>query len=128
MSKRIGVFTIASKNYLAYVRVLLKSVAKVHPEYELYLCLADRVDGYFDAVSEPFTVVQADAIGIPTLDDMAIRYDIMEFNTAVKPYMFQWLLQNKELDSVIYLDPDIRVYSRLTAIEQQLATRSARQR
>ena len=122
MSKRIGVFTIASKNYLAYVRVLLKSVAKVHPEYELYLCLADRVDGYFDAVSEPFTVVQADAIGIPTLDDMAIRYDIMEFNTAVKPYMFQWLLQNKELDSVIYLDPDIRVYSRLTAIEQQLAT------
>ena len=122
MSKRIGVFTIASKNYLAYVRVLLKSVAEVHPEYALYLCLADRVDGYFDAESEPFTVVQADSIGIPTFDDMAIRYDIMEFNTAVKPYMFQWLLENKELDSVIYLDPDIRVYSRLSAIEQQLAT------
>lgn len=120
MSKGIGVFTIASKNYLAYARVLLKSVAKLHPEYSLYLCLVDRVDDYFDAEAEPFTVVQADALGIPTFDDMAVRYDIMEFNTAVKPSMFQWLFRTTGLDSVIYLDPDIRVYSRLDAIEQAL--------
>jgi glycosyltransferase involved in cell wall biosynthesis len=120
MSKGIGVFTIASKNYLAYARVLLKSVAKLHPEYSLYLCLVDRVDGYFDAEAEPFTVVQADALGIPTFDDMAVRYDIMEFNTAVKPSMFQWLFRTTGLDSVIYLDPDIRVYSRLDAIEDAL--------
>src|SRR6266404_3772376 len=113
MSKRkIGIFTIASKNYLAYVRVLLKSVAAIHPEYSLYLCLVDTVDGAFDPRAEVFEVIQSDAIGVTHFDDMAVRYDIMEFNTAVKPFMFRWLLDNTDLDSVIYLDPDTRVYSR----------------
>jgi glycosyltransferase involved in cell wall biosynthesis len=123
MSKRkIGVFTIASKNYLAYVRVLLNSVAAIHPEYTLYLCLADTVDGNFDPRAEAFTVIQSDSIGIPHFNDMALRYDIMEFNTAVKPFMFQWLLDNTDLDSIIYLDPDIRVYSRFDRLEAVLAS------
>lgn len=120
--RRIGIFTIASKNYLAYVRVLLKSVAAVHPEYELYLCLADKVEGAFDPRGEVFRVVQSDSIGIPYFDDMAVRYDIMEFNTAIKPFMFRWLLDNTNLDSVIYLDPDIRVYSRFDRLEAVLAS------
>jgi glycosyltransferase involved in cell wall biosynthesis len=123
MSKRkIGIFTIASKNYLAYVRVLLKSVAAIHPEYALYLCLVDTVDGKFDPRAEVFTVIQSDSIGIPHFDDMAVRYDIMEFNTAVKPFMFQWLLDNTDLDSIIYLDPDTRAYSRFDRLEAVLAS------
>jgi glycosyltransferase involved in cell wall biosynthesis len=123
MSKRkIGIFTIASKNYLAYVRVLLKSVAAIHPEYALYLCLADTADGKFDPSAEVFKVIQSDSIGIPHFDDMAVRYDIMEFNTAVKPFMFQWLLDNTHLDSIIYLDPDIRVYSRFDRLEAVLTS------
>jgi len=84
-SRSVTLFTIASKNYLAYVRVLLASVAAVHPEYRLVLCLADHAAPELKAGSEPFEVVQADAIGIPSFDDMVLRYDIMEFNTAVKP-------------------------------------------
>lgn len=123
MSKhKIGIFTIASKNYLAYVRVLLKSVAAIHPEYTLYLCLADTVDDKFDPHAEVFKVIQSDSIGIPHFDDMALRYGIMEFNTAVKPFMFQWLLDNTDLDSIIYLDPDIRVYSRFDRLEAVLAS------
>jgi glycosyltransferase involved in cell wall biosynthesis len=123
MSKRkIGIFTIASKNYLAYVRVLLKSVAATHPEYSLYLCLVDEVDGAFDPHAEVFQVIQSDNIGIPHFDDMAVRYDIMEFNTAVKPFMFRWLLDNTDLDSIVYLDPDIRVYSRFDRLEAVLAS------
>jgi glycosyltransferase involved in cell wall biosynthesis len=123
MSKhKIGIFTIASKNYLAYVRVLLKSVAAIHPEYALYLCLADTVDDKFDPRAENFKVVQSDSIGIPHFDDMALRYGIMEFNTAVKPFMFQWLLDKTDLDSIIYLDPDIRVYSRFDRLEAVLAS------
>jgi hypothetical protein len=117
---KIGVFTIASKNYLAYVRVLLNSVARIHPEYKLFLCLADRVDGYFDADAEPYTVVQADQLGIQSFEDMSLRYDIMEFNTAVKPFMFRWLFDHTDLDVVIYLDPDIRAYSRFDRLEAVL--------
>jgi FkbM family methyltransferase len=120
--RKIGVFTIASKNYLAYVRVLLKSVAVLHPEYALYLCLADKVDGAFDPREEGFHVVPSDGIGIPHFDDMSVRYDIMEFNTAIKPFMFRWLLDNTDLDSVIYLDPDIRAFSRFSHLEAVLAS------
>jgi len=115
--RSVTLFTIASKNYLAYVRVLLASVAAVHPEYRLVLCLADHAAPELKAGSEPFEVVQADAIGIPSFDDMVLRYDIMEFNTAVKPYMIRWLFDHSDSDVVIYLDPDIRVYSPLRAIE-----------
>jgi len=116
----IGVFTIASKNYLAYVRTMLNSVARVHPEYKLYLCLADQVDDYFEADQEPYTVIQADQLGIHNFTDMTLRYDIMEFNTAVKPFMFRWLFDNTDLDTVIYLDPDTRAYSRFDRLESVL--------
>ncbi len=116
----MGVFTIASKNYLAYVRVLLKSVAAAHPEYALFLCLVDDVEDAFDPGAEPFRVVQSDNIGIPHFDDMSVRYDIMELNTAVKPFMFQWMINNTNLDTIIYLDPDIQVYSRFDQLESIL--------
>ena len=118
--RKIGVFTIASKNYLAYVRVLLKSVATLHPEYDLFLCLADTIDGEFEPRLEPFSIVQSSNIGIPNFEYMTMRYDIMEFNTAIKPFMFQWLMDNTDLDSIIYLDPDIRAYSRFERLQSIL--------
>jgi FkbM family methyltransferase len=120
--RKIGVFTIASKNYLAYVRVLFRSLAAVHPEYEFHLCLADKIDAAFDPSKERFKTIESDRIGIPNFESMTVRYDIMEFNTAVKPFMFRWLLDNTDLDSVIYLDPDIQVYSRFDRLEGVLAS------
>jgi hypothetical protein len=117
---KIGIFTVASRNYLAYVRVLFDSVAAAHPEMPRYLCLVDTIDDCFNPDEERFQVIRSDRIGVPYFEDMALRYDIMEFNTAVKPFMFQWLFDNTDLDAVIYLDPDIRVYSRMTRVTEML--------
>ncbi len=116
----ISVFTIAAKNYLAYVRVLLDSIRRLHPEYKLFLCLADRVDGRFEPKDEGYSIVTAEDLRIPNFVDFSLRYDIMEFSTAVKPFMFRWLFENTESDAVIYLDPDIRLYSRLDRLEELL--------
>lgn len=118
---KVACFTIASKNYLSYVRILFDSVARTNPQFRLYLCLADVDDRARPSVSGNFEVVQADALGIPHFEDFAFRYDIMEFNTAVKPYMFQRLFANSDFDAVIYLDPDIRCFSGLDAIIKLLA-------
>lgn len=117
---KIGVFTIVSKNYIAYARTLMASLKKYHPEYDRYLCLADEVNQSFDVSEEIFDLVQADQLGIDTFQDMTIRYDIMEFNTAVKPFMIEWLFANTDLDAVIYLDPDIQVFSRFDRLESEL--------
>ena len=51
---------------------------------------------------------------------MTLRYDIMGFNTAVKPFTFLWLFENTDLDAIIYLGPDIHVYSRFGLLEEKL--------
>ena len=118
--KRIGLFTIASKNYLAYARVLLQSVARFHPNYRLFLCLVDEVSGKFDPEREPFTIISAKDLGIESFDDMRLRYDVMELNTAVKPFVFEHLFEKSELDALIYLDPDIRLYFKMGLLESVL--------
>lgn len=117
---KLACFTIASRNYLSYVRVLFDSLARTNPQFHRYLCLADVDDQTRPSVSGDFDVVQADALNIPNFEDFAFRYDIMEFNTAVKPYMFQWVFANSDVDAVIYLDPDIRCFSGLDAIAKLL--------
>ncbi len=118
--RRIGVFTVAAKNYLPFVRVLFDSLRESHPEYERYLCLADRVDGYFEPSREAFKTIPAEELQIEHFEDMTIRYGILEFSTAVKPFMFRWMFEHTDLDSVIYLDPDIFVYSRFEQLEKIL--------
>lgn len=119
-STQIALFTIVSKNYLAYARTLLNSVAKMHPEFKLFLCLVDEIDDCFKPDEELFSIVKADELGIPSFRDMALRYDVMELNTAVKPFMFRWMFNNLNIGAAIYLDPDIRLYSRLDHLIDEL--------
>lgn len=117
---KVGVCTVASKNCLSFVRTLFASLARVHPEYRLFLCLTDRVDGFFDPAAEPYAIVEVERLGIPNFGDVALRYDILEFNCAVKPFMFRWMFDNTDLDAVIYLDSDIHVYSRFDCLAEVL--------
>ncbi|MEM0333388.1 MAG: glycosyltransferase [Candidatus Aenigmatarchaeota archaeon] len=114
--QKVAVFTIASKNYISQARVLMSSIEKFHPEWSRFLFLADLIDGYFDPKKESFTTIEVEKIDIPTLLDMVMRYNITEFNTAVKPFVFKWLLINEGYDAVIYLDPDIEVFSPLEEV------------
>jgi hypothetical protein len=103
----------------------LNSVAQLHPEYKLYLCLADRIEGFFDPAYEIFSVIEAEDLNIPKFRDFALRYDIFEFNTALKPFMFRWLFNHTDLDSVIYLDSDICAYSRFDHLETLLSSKTS---
>jgi hypothetical protein len=118
--KSTALFTITSKNYVSYARTVLNSVAKLHPEYALFLCLADKPDEGFDMDGEPFMIVPAHGLDIPCFVDMTVRYDVLEFNTAVKPFMFQWLYDNTDLEKVIYFDPDLHLYQRLDDLTGEL--------
>jgi glycosyltransferase involved in cell wall biosynthesis len=107
-----AIFTVCSNNYLPMARVLLESAKRHHPEAAIYLCLADEKvadAGFYPGICE---VVTADALAIPDFREFAFRYGIMEFNTAVKPFMFRHLLARGH-DSIVYLDPDIEVFAPL---------------
>ncbi|HWJ70436.1 MAG TPA: hypothetical protein VNS79_10355 [Sphingobium sp.] len=67
-----------------------------------------------------FEAVAVHDLSIENFADMAFRYDVMELNTAVKPFMFRWLLEQQGYDRAIYLDPDIFVYRPLAEVEALL--------
>jgi hypothetical protein len=109
--------TIASANYLPYVKTLMQSVRDTNPEYLRYFILVDKKPLEEVDCGELFEIIEADQIGIANFGDMAIRYDVMELNTAVKPFAIEWIFENTHASSVAYLDPDICVYRRLEELE-----------
>jgi len=109
-------FTIVSKNYISNARVLIKSFLKYHPKIKTFVLIADKVDGYFDPGKERFEVIEADSIGIDDFDSFSFKYNIVEFNTAVKPYFFDYLFTHLGFKKIIYLDPDIVVFRELSDV------------
>lgn len=120
-SRRLAVFTICSNNYMPFARVLLDSVNQHHPDADTFVALADEVvewDGLYEGT---FKLIEARDLGIPGFRNFAFRYDIMEFNTAIKPFVFLHLMQQLQYDDIIYFDPDIQVYAPLSAVLGPLA-------
>jgi len=107
--KELVFFTIVSRNYLAYALTLMQSVAARHPDSKRYLCLADERADDPALDSDLFETVTIDQLGLPDFEAFVFRYDIMELNTAVKPYMFEWLRMRHPQAGLVYLDPDIYV-------------------
>jgi hypothetical protein len=49
---------------------------------------------------------------------MLIRYNVIEFNTAVKPFYFEYLFRTRpEVERIYYIDPDIILYQPLSNLE-----------
>jgi hypothetical protein len=113
------VFTIASKNYLAYARALLCSVALHQPDTSTYLFLADEPEGCFGPTREAFTVIGVSDLSIPSFNRFAFKYSVLELNTAVKPYAFRYLFEHG-YTRVVYFDPDIVVYCGLGTVFEPL--------
>jgi hypothetical protein len=109
-------FTLASRNYLAYVLTLMRSLAAQHPDAKRYLCLVDERAGDPALDTPLFEVIPIDQLGLPHFEAFVFRYDIMELNTAVKPYMFEWLRARHPDAGLVYLDPDIFVVRPLSEI------------
>ncbi|MEO8459458.1 MAG: glycosyltransferase [Dokdonella sp.] len=114
-------FTIASRNYLAYAMTLMQSIAALYPDAPRYLILADRDENDVALVGAPFITIPAEALALPDFDAFAFRYNIMEFNTAIKPYAFAHLRRRHPGHGIVYLDPDILVVEPLTEVEAAFA-------
>lgn len=115
-SKQTVLFTIVSCNYLAYACTVLQSVRQHHPEFGLLICLVDESDELNCVEVDGFHHVQVRDIDLPNFLDMRLRYDVMELNTAVKPYFIDWIYAHTGVDRVIYFDPDLFLYQQLNDV------------
>jgi hypothetical protein len=107
--------TIVSLNYLPYARTLCNSFLHFHPDCKFYVLIVDRLPSNFDRATEHFELITVEELGIYNFLSVAFKYDILELNTNVKPTFLRLLLA-RNIDQVVYLDPDICVYHALDSV------------
>ena len=83
-SMKTAFFTICSRNYLAFALTLRQSVLRAEPDHAFYIFLADEAADA-DRLSS-IEVIPVAELERPEIASMALRYTIMEFNTAIKPF------------------------------------------
>jgi|SRR5271166_441825 len=121
---KIAVFTSITAAYLPNARLLAASLVKHHPDWDFYLLFNDRTPPDIRWEDEPFQhVVFADWLRIDRpWYRFAYGYSVVEFCTATKGTMAQYLLRTLNYEAVIYLDPDIYVFSPLLEVVDILNT------
>ncbi|MHB1304813.1 MAG: glycosyltransferase family 32 protein [Acidiphilium sp.] len=115
-------FTSATFTYLDRARVLAETIRKHHPDWRLHLLLCDEEPpGFFwNPSNEIFdSIVRTNELEIPDYRRWAFGHNIVEFCTAVKGFMLDKLLTSGA-DAVVYLDPDIAVFSPLDDVVRLL--------
>ncbi len=107
--------TIAARNYLPSVELLVDSFRRFHPDVTATVLLVDAQpsDEFRDL---PFEVLRPGDLALEHDEffRMATYYDVTELATALKPTLIRRLLADSEV--VMYLDPDIEVYDSLDSL------------
>lgn len=113
----IVVCTAVSKNYLAFARVLSRSLREQHPSARIFVLLVDRLESAFDPEKEPFELIELEELdNIPEPKNFFFKYRPIELNTAAKPYLFEHLFRKYGFTKLIFLDPDILVLDSLKTV------------
>ena len=121
MSGQVHIFTSAACNYIPKVRMLFASLREHHPEARLHLALPDEIPSGVDLGRETGGDVHLlSDLGVPEWKGWSFCHDLVELSTAIKPFVFQRLLEDAECSHVLYLDPDTVVFSRLDDIIEAL--------
>lgn len=120
------IFTICSNNYLAQAKTLGDSILRHNDDYEFVICLCDKKSSEIDySFFEPHKIIEAKDLGINKFKQMVEQYNIIELNTSIKPFVFDYLFKNyKDTEYVMYFDPDTYVFDKLTSIEDELKDKS----
>ena len=120
MTQPRAVCTIIAKNYLAFARTLAQSCRSHNPAVHCYVLVVDDSTGQIDPAQESFEVIRLNDLDIPDLPALCFKYDLKELCTAVKAHLLDYLIRQKHVDRLLYLDPDILVTQPLDHLFEKL--------
>jgi len=104
------IFTICSNNYLHQAQTLGESVKANCLNSKFYIGLADELDERINYADIDAEIIPIKSIE-PAVTHLIQKYNIIEFNTAIKPRYFEYFLHETDATQVTYLDPDICVFA-----------------
>jgi glycosyltransferase involved in cell wall biosynthesis len=119
----IYVFTSAAVNYIPKVMVLAKTVKQQHPDIRFSFLIPEALpseicldENYIDEV------VTVEELGISDLNSWLFEHTLVEASTAIKAFYLCRLLERPDCEAVVYLDPDIAVFSSMQSVLSGLAS------
>jgi hypothetical protein len=104
-------FTIVARNYLSFALTLAESYRKFDSETGFIIFIVDSLGGVPDDILARCDIRIVDKRIVPALKEMAFKYSVTEYCTAVKPFVFHSLFEAGRYERAVYLDPDICLYS-----------------
>ena len=115
-SSKSAVFTICAQNYFGLAKVLQDSLRTFDSDISFYIFIADMPDHKSDdCVLSAFTLA-SEMLGEKKFLEIAFKYNLTEFCTFLKPLCFQYLFKSFNFEKVIYLDPDIFLFSSIKSL------------
>jgi len=99
--------------------LLHKSFKAHHPDCDFHVVLVDRRDEAFAAHFPEINITWVEDIGLPNFPAHALRFDVIELSTNVKPHCLLQLLGRYE--TAMYLDPDMVAYDYLSPVYDALS-------
>jgi hypothetical protein len=116
-------FTLCSNNFLAYAASWADSMSAHNPEYQIVIGIVDKqltADDYRNL--KQYTIVNVEDVGVPNLSWMKQNYNLVEINTAVKPFYFAYLFGVYRAETILFFDPDIYVLSSIEPVSRELVS------
>ncbi len=104
------VFTIVAKNYLSFALTLGDSLIQQDKNLDFYIFIVDDLAGVPTELATKYKTIIVNETIVPSHLEMAFKYNVTEYSTAIKPYVFNSLFHKNEYEKIIYSDPDIYFY------------------
>lgn len=120
---RLGIATVASKNYLAHVRTLCESVWE-HQDWPVYVLVADDLDGLLEPERERFITIAWPDVLPPEFRAITFYYTPFELCCALRPFLHGYLMSRTDLDAWIFLDSDVLVTAPLGPVVERFTHHS----
>jgi lipopolysaccharide biosynthesis glycosyltransferase len=116
------VFTLCSKNYLAQATTLYDSFKKYNPDIFFSIGLVDKLNEAEALQMKNYEITDLETVDSEAIRSMFNRYNIIELNTAVKPYYIDYFFKKYNAEKVIYFDPDILITHSISHLTEKLDT------
>ncbi len=113
--------TIVSPNYFAFARTLAGSYLAHHSGHRFFVLIVSSTDDRDAFSGHGFEPVLLRDLPLEHMRREAMKFDILELNTNVKPTFLKFLFARFGIETLTYLDPDIFVYGALTPVFEALA-------
>jgi hypothetical protein len=114
--------TIIAKNYLAFARSLAQSFLALHTDHRFFVLIVDDYEGFVNPSEECFDVINISDLAIEDLPSFCFKYNITEVCTGVKADFLNYLIRERSIDKLLYIDPDILVTNNLGGLFERLDT------